>query len=144
MSFVLDIEDDSPPALSPEAAAACDARLKALCERVSGRISAVLAGPDGFELTALVEGGLSVPKLAALASTLTAVGDALARETGLPECDDLLMQTSAGAALIRAVPVGAQRYSLIVISNERTVLGKLLVVSRECAHEIAEEIARYQ
>ena len=126
----------------PEATVrACERRLRELNQRVGGRVSSVLAGPDGLEVATQVERTQSGPKLAALASTLAAVGEALTRETGLAACDALIVETKEGAAVIQAIPAGDDRFSLVLVAQDRALLGKLLLIAKESGAAIGRELA---
>lgn len=101
-------------------------QLEALFGATPGVISAVLMSADGFEVVSLQVGKGSAARLAAMGSSLTAIGSAIAREAGLVECQRMIIEAQNGTVVIMQVPDAKPPMSLAVVANSESVLGQLL------------------
>lgn len=97
-----------------------------------GLVSAVLLSADGFEVASLRlnEGGAA--RLAAMGSSLAAVGSAIAQEAGLAGCDRLLVESATGTVLVLNVPHTKPALCLAIVAEKTVVLGQLLWSANGC------------
>lgn len=88
----------------------------------------VLATEDGFDLAhaqaarAQVEAG----RMAAMTSSIAAIGDVVGRETGLGRSECLIVETEGGYVVMRSGRLGTTRVVLTALASRRTVLGLLV------------------
>lgn len=98
---------------------------------VEGVRGAVLFSADGFELAAYgVDAGLRA-RLAAIASSLAALGVAITAEAGLTDFERAIFESRDGSILI--VRAGAdQAMSLVVVADKRISVGRALWTAQHC------------
>jgi predicted regulator of Ras-like GTPase activity (Roadblock/LC7/MglB family) len=102
-----------------------------------GVVSAVLMSSDGFEIASLQVGKGGAARLAAMGSSLTAIGSAIAREAGIVECNRMIIEAESGTVVVMNIPDSKPPMSLAVVSNGAAVLGQLLWAAKNCCVAIA-------
>ena len=113
------------------------AALGELKESVPGLITACVATRDGFEIARLHIDN-DQRKLAAMASSMHALGDALAAEATLGECLNVIIEGSTGKAVMLTVPDAGQDKVLVAAASAETNLAILLISTRNCCAKLAE------
>ncbi|UXI67429.1 roadblock/LC7 domain-containing protein [Tahibacter amnicola] len=106
--------------------------LDALGNATVGVVSAVLMSADGFEVASLQVGKGGAARLAAMGSSLSAIGSAIAREAGIVDCNRMIIQADTGTVVVMNIPTAKPPMSLAVVANEEAVLGKLLWAASNC------------
>lgn len=109
------------------------AQLKASVPDLS---TACVATRDGFEIARL-ESDNDQRKLAAMASSMHALGDAIAAEASLGACRNVIIEGSAGKAVMLTIPDAAANKVLIAAASSDTNLAMLLISSRTCCEQLA-------
>lgn len=109
------------------------AQLKASVPDLS---TACVATRDGFEIARL-ESDNDQRKLAAMASSMHALGDAIAAEASLGACRNVIIEGSAGKAVMLTIPDAAANKVLIAAASSDTNLAILLISSRTCCEQLA-------
>lgn len=113
-------------------------QLEALFGATPGVVSAVLMSADGFEVVSMQVGKGSAGRLAAMGSSLTAIGSAIAREAGIVECQRMIIEAQNGTVVIMQVPDARPPMSLAVVSNTESSLGQLLWAAKNCCAAIGK------
>ena len=111
--------------------------LDAFAETTPGVLSAVLLSADGFEIASLQVGKGSAARLAAMGSSLSAIGAAIAREAGIVECRRLIIEADSGLVVIMDIADAHPPMSLAVVAGDGCVLGRLLWSAKNCCGAIA-------
>lgn len=114
-----------------------DRALLQLKDSVPDLSTACVATRDGFEIARLHSSGGDQRKLAAMASSMHALGDAIAEETSLGECRNVTIEGSTGKAVMLTVPDAKANKVLIAAASSDTNLAMLLIVSRACCEQLA-------
>jgi uncharacterized protein len=96
---------------------------------------AVLTSGDGFEVASYPPNQAVTAKIAAMSSSMQALSEALAREAGLANTRNLIIETDGGTALILGV-AGSPRLSLAIVAKNGELLGKLLWASRNLCKKL--------
>ncbi|MGB7651594.1 MAG: roadblock/LC7 domain-containing protein [Gallionella sp.] len=109
------------------------AQLKASVPDLS---TACVATRDGFEIARL-DTDNDQRKLAAMASSMHALGDAIAAEASLGACRNVIIEGSAGKAVMLTIPDAAANKVLIAAASSDTNLAMLLISSRTCCEQLA-------
>jgi predicted regulator of Ras-like GTPase activity (Roadblock/LC7/MglB family) len=117
----------------------CDQALKSSTEYTENLLSAVIATTDGFEVASIQTKAQQVSKISAMISTMQALGGALALESGLNGCDNIVMETHDGILVMRNIPSNHNLVLCFIASNGATV-GHLNWCSRQCAKIISERL----
>jgi predicted regulator of Ras-like GTPase activity (Roadblock/LC7/MglB family) len=103
---------------------------------------AVLSTADGFEIASFLSPGAdaAAAKVAAMTSSITAVGDAITRETGLHGSRNLIIESDNGVVLLLSLREVKPRMALAIVANKQAILGHLLWATRNTGAAI-ERIA---
>ena len=104
---------------------------------VGGVRSAVLFSSDGFEIAALSADANASARLAAIGSSLSALGSAISSEAGLSEFDRTTIESPDGTVIIMRVRAD-QALSLVVVAGKRVMLGQLLWATQNCCQAIGK------
>lgn len=101
-----------------------------------GVVSAVLLSADGFEVASLQVAKDGAARLAAMGSSLSAIGAAIAKEAGIVKCNRMIIEADSGTVIIMHVPQAKPQMSLAVVANGDLVLGQLLWAAKNCCAAI--------
>jgi predicted regulator of Ras-like GTPase activity (Roadblock/LC7/MglB family) len=105
--------------------------------QISGVQSAVLFSPDGFEIASHGASTELAGRLAAIGSSLTALGSAVSIEAGLEASERTIVESAGGTVMIMRLD-SQQAMSLAVVTNRNVVLGRLLWATRNCCHALSK------
>lgn len=123
--------------LNPEAEAFCREKLGGLIDHCEGAYGAILSTIDGNELTAATQRELPTSRIAAMSSSLVALGETMAREARQQACKFVIVENSDGYAVtMRITP----RLVLTSFAGKQANLGMLLSSSRATADVIASSV----
>lgn len=115
----------------------CTQALERLASSEPATMAAVVATADGFALASVGDQVLSAARLAALASSLQALGQAALRELDLPGVGFLFIENERGKILVAEVSRESHSVILCVACGHAAISGRLLWAARQCAAEIA-------
>lgn len=121
--------------------ALCQEALDALVATHSQVTGALVSTVDGFEIAAALRPPLSAAKLAAMTSSLVALGEAVSAEGGVERCINVVIEAQSGRLLMMDIP-GGTRTLLTVICDNSTTLGQVLWAARECSRDLGQRLAR--
>lgn len=118
-------------------------RLQDLLAEHESILAAVVATHDGFEVAyAQRQGALSPARVAAMASSLQALGSSMAAETSSGACTDIIINGTLGRLLVRDIADAQMPLLLCVQTTTETVLGSVLFAVRECMTDVADLLER--
>lgn len=127
--------------LSKVEATFCERELGELVRTSSGVEAALIATGDGFEVACVTRARqLDAARVSGLASSVLALGRALAREMDLKTSRSALMEADGGLVLLFAVPCHRADLILAAVASKDTTLGMCLVDVRRCAEELARRL----
>ena len=127
--------------LTPLEKAYCERALADLLEPKSGIDGALLASPDGFEIAWAIRGRtLPRAQIAAMSSSLFAVGAAMAHELRLGACRNVVVEAATGTLLLFTVPCKRAPLVLWSIATSDATLGMALISTRTCARDVARHL----
>lgn len=120
--------------------------LEALPQRLPQKGSAVLCSPDGFNLCSVGVTADQIGKMAALTSSLIAIGEATAtaihtEPSPSEELDLLTLQSGSLTTVCIKVPHKGT-YLLLMVSAHTTPLGVVLTVARSVADEVRKRLLK--
>jgi len=115
------------------------ARLVALADAVPDVVEAVLSTEDGFEVASIGRSSVSPAKVAAMTSSLHAVGATMSDESGLAACRNVIVEAAAGTIVIVRIATRETALLLTIVGRHDALLGTLLFASREFAAAAAKE-----
>jgi uncharacterized protein len=116
----------------------CAEALEALKVTCPSLKFAVMVSDDGFDVAAAGAAGQSGGRLASMASSMQALGDAVAREMKLTPCDHILLESSDGHVLQRRVP--NHRLVLCAVFDHYETVGRAIFATNECAAAVSSKM----
>lgn len=114
--------------------------LRLLHGDLPGVSAVILASSDGFELAGIAPPELQLSRLAAMASSMQGLGDAMARDTGLNMARDIIVDSDAGKIVLMSVPGGPPSLVLMVVVSDQSAFGHLLLQCRTCCVAIGKQL----
>jgi predicted regulator of Ras-like GTPase activity (Roadblock/LC7/MglB family) len=130
--------------LSKTALEAIRRQLMQFGEASPGIQLAVLSTADGFEIASFLspsaDAAAVATRVAAMTSSLTAIGDAITRETGLHGSRNLIIESDNGIVLMVSLRDAKPKMALAIVANKQAILGHLLWATRNTGAAI-ERIA---
>lgn len=122
------------PRFAPQIHEAALAQLQALVTQNPGIKLAVVTSADGFEIAAHPAQPVT-QRIAAMSSSLQALSEAIAKEAGLNDSRNLVVESANGTIVILGIAV-VPRLSLAVVASGDEILGRLLWLARNCCSEL--------
>lgn len=109
----------------------CRELTRQLTDNLDGAIAALVCRADGIEIAQTQRRPVDVARLAAVASSLGALGDAASREAGIgsPRC--VLVDSSMGRLLVRCMGRGEQAVIVALLTDAQVVLGQVWAQLRQ-------------
>ncbi len=120
--------------------AVCERSLQASTEYTEHLRAAIITTADGFEVASVKGDGLHTAKVAAMVSTMRALGDAMSEEAGLNGCENVVLEALDGIVIMRAIPTNHHLVLCFVASKAATV-GHLIWCSNQCAKDVSQRLA---
>ncbi len=106
-----------------------------------GILSATLASADGFTVASTLSDSQDADKLSAMSGSLSALAGAMTREAGHSAPERLILESGSGHIVSMNVPVPSGDLVLTVVTNESSLLGKLLWSCRNTADQVVAACA---
>jgi uncharacterized protein len=110
-----------------------EAELATLARAVPDLLEAVISTEDGFELAAIGSTAESAARIAAMTSSMHALGETMAVETALGECHSVVVETDRGKVVIMRIDNADASLRLTVVARNNALLGAVLFAARACA-----------
>lgn len=121
----------------------CNSTLEQFLQDTPGVKNALLATPDGFEIASKTQDSShSADKLAAVGSSLFALGASLISEFNLDVCRSIIIDSDKGKIYISAI-AGGQGKNLILLlqSTQNAMLAHILHGSGKVAAQVSARLA---
>jgi uncharacterized protein len=135
MSSTNTLPNPSSTRFAVEMRALAQACLEKFVAENSGIKLAVLTSADGFEVAAFPSRPMT-QRIAAMSSSLQALSEAIAREAGLTNSRNLVVESENGTIIVLGLANTTPRMSLAVVGAGDEILGRLMWLSRNCAAEL--------
>jgi predicted regulator of Ras-like GTPase activity (Roadblock/LC7/MglB family) len=110
--------------------------LKKLWGRMPGILAAQVCTLDGFEIASLESNSPSQRRLAAMVSSIHALGAAIVTETQIGEYANLVLEGTQGKALMMSVPGFSGQLLLAAIGSKEPLFGHFHAACRACCEEL--------
>ena len=120
--------------------AMCIDALRQLVSDTPGVESACLVTGDGFEIAAALNKGSSASRLAAMTSSMHALGSAVTGELKLKECKSVIVDGETGTVVMVRVPSNHAEMMLAVTCGKRGTIGGILFAAKQHARWIDERL----
>lgn len=96
-----------------------------LLAAIDGARTVLVATIDGFPLAVAQHRPLDPDRLAALASSIGALGAAASRETGIGTPRFLAVESTEGRLVVRCVSAGSHELIVAVLTDTQSLLGRV-------------------
>jgi len=137
MNARLNIVDETFAPIDPIKARLCQRYLQEFADATPGIHNATIATADGFEVAQIQNPSLSASRMAAMSSSLHALGNAVVQEAMLARCQNIIIEADAGKILLMAIPGLDDNLVLNVIADSDMLLGQLLWACGKCCERIS-------
>lgn len=117
---------------------AANVAIASVMNEVKGVHGAVVATGDGFEIAAKVENTAQVSRLAAMASSIAALGAVAGEESQLGVCDHVLIEATQGYIVMRQIRRDDMDLILSVVAGRDAVVGQLVYFTRSAAQTLSQ------
>ena len=114
--------------------------LENLSEQIDGLLAAQVCTSDGFEVVSVHRNEESHRRLAAMVSSLHALGSAMVEETDLGEYVNLMIEATAGKCLMMAIPDTGGQFLLAAITKPTVLFGMFHNTCKRTAELMGEAL----
>lgn len=104
---------------------------------LSGLKGIVLATVDGFEVAFVGQGRIEASRVAAMASSISAIGTVVSLETRLGTCNSITINTVEGFMFISSLRVADVDLVLNVVAGNEAILAQVMLRTREAVRRMA-------
>ena len=125
----------------PGLSSLCKVHLQAFVSATSGVTAAIVATSDGFEVASVLHSSLSPEKMAAMTSSILALGEAVLAEAGLVDCQNVVIESHGGLIVMLSVGDPDGELLLSVITDGNAMLGQVLWAARRCCQTVRAGVA---
>lgn len=121
----------------------CNATLEQFLQDTPGVKNALLATPDGFEIASRTQDNShSADKLAAVGSSLFALGASLISEFNLDVCRSIIIDSDKGKIYISTISGGEGKNLILLLqSTQNAMLAHILHGSTKAAAQVSARLA---
>lgn len=110
-----------------------------LMRDIKGVKAVVIATEDGFELVGRVENNAMVSRLAAMASSLAALGALAGEESHLGNCDNLTIEAAEGYLFMVQVRHNNVGLIVSVVTSRDAIMGQAIFMTKQVARALSAE-----
>ena len=111
---------------------------EALLERMNHTRAVVIATEDGFHVASAMRETLDASRLAAIASSMSAIGDVVTRETSLGTVRCLMIEAEDGYLVMRATKRHSVGLVIAALTSREALLGLVIHGVGHAAQELAK------
>lgn len=131
----------SPYALDAEVMTACHQVVTHLVVRNPQIAAALISTSDGFEVSSEALEPESMARLAAMTSSMVALGDAVVREMKLRSAANLVIEADLGCILMQSVPHSRGTLLVTLVANPGASVKELNIAADQAAAELMIALA---
>lgn len=119
---------------------ACREEVEQLVAQTRGIESASVVSGDGFEIASVLRGDVAGDKLAAMASSLLALSEAVVRELRMQVCRNVIIESEQGSVVTLRVPMPQRELLMSVLCSDAASLGSVLFAARGAAQSLGTRL----
>lgn len=97
-----------------------------LLDNHSGIMAVVIASGDGFDLTSATSRSLDPARIAAMASSISAIGAVVSQEVSLGKSKSVTVNTEDGFVYITHIELAGTHYILNVVAGQSAILAQVI------------------
>jgi predicted regulator of Ras-like GTPase activity (Roadblock/LC7/MglB family) len=117
--------------IDPQINSAAESAIQKLMDNIHGIKAVVISTEDGFEIAAWVENTAQVSRLAAMASSMAALGAIAGEESQLGTCDNIMIEAPKGYLTMMQARHPKINLIISIITDKDAVMGQVLYFSRQ-------------
>ena len=121
--------------------AICVDALEQLIRGTSGVHSACLVTGDGFEIASVLKADVSGERLAAMTSSVHALGAAVVGELKLTDCASVIIDGESGSVVVVRLPSSDTEMILAAVCDKKATIGGIFLAAREQAKYLTQKFA---
>ena len=110
---------------------------EAIASEIGGVRAVVIASGDGFDIASVARGGVDPQRIAALASSIAAIGEVVSREAGLGHGRSVTVGTDDGFAVVHGAQHGGLSLVVNVVAGREALLGQVNYRTAEAVRRLA-------
>ena len=122
--------------IDPRLKATAEAVIQKLMDDVRGLKAVVISTEDGFEIAARVENTAQISRLAAMASSLAALGAIAGEESQLGNCDNIMIGAAQGSLIMMQAKHSTMALIISMVAGKDAVIGQVLYASRRASQKL--------
>lgn len=103
-----------------------------------GITAGVLATIDGFAVAHALADQSDAARVAALASSISSIGNVATQEAGLGRCSNVILNTDRGFVVVRQFQHSRQDLVLIAVADQNALLAQVLYRVNQCVKDLGE------
>ncbi len=109
-----------------------------IIDEINGVTAVVIATVDGFDLASVIIGNTDAARVAAMASSISAISTVVSQEAGLGRNKSVIMDTESGFAVVYSVHRLDAELVINVIADGRAILGQVTYRTAQFARLLAQ------
>lgn len=110
--------------------------LQKMVDEIEGIKAVVLATEDGFDITSAIRDGSDPSRIAAMASSISAISTVVSEEANLGQSKNIIINTVSGFAVMQSITRGDAHLVLNAIANEKAVLAHVIYRAAHFANSL--------
>lgn len=103
-----------------------------------GIIAVVVATADGFDVASASRDDAAASRIAAMSSSMSAIGDVVSKEVGMGTCTSVTVQAEAGFAVVYRVRRSDSELVISVIADASAILAQVNYRAAQFARLLAK------
>lgn len=124
--------------LQPHLTLLAEKALETLMAEVHGAVSAVLSTVDGFAVAARTETAEQGSRLAAMASSISAICSVVGEETQVGAHQSISIESDNGYVVMVHIAHAVQPMILNLVADKTAVLGQMIYFARQAAIQLGQ------
>ncbi len=110
----------------------------AFLREIVGVTAVVIATLDGFDLVSAFKGGADAARIAAMGSSISALGNVVALESGMGQSKSVIISAEAGFAVVHGARHGDVQLVINIMADGDAILAQVLHRAASVAKELSE------
>ncbi len=124
--------------LAPHVKELAQIEAQAMFDDISGVVAVIVATVDGFDIASVVRSHVDPARIAALASSIAAIGEVVSTEARLGRCRSVIVDTESGFSVIFNVLRDDIALVINVIAGPEALVGQVNYRTTEAMRRLAK------
>lgn len=124
--------------IAPRIKLAAESAIETLMHEIKGVKAVVISTEDGFELASRVENTAQVARLAAIASSLAALGAVAGEESHLGDCDNVTIEAKHGHILMLQARHAEMTLIVSIVTGKDAIIGRVLYFAKQATQMLQQ------